>query len=87
MSFVSSLFLLDRVVRHGLVDLLGATWECQSFSRAGLQQGAMDARFQILHDLIRIINFFQRKHVASLVNILENTFSGGKCTPAVAKAG
>lgn len=45
-SLVSSLFLSDLVVRHGPVDLLGASWECQSVSRAGRQQRAMDPRFQ-----------------------------------------
>ena len=57
-SLVSSLFLADIFVQHGSMDLLGASWECESISRAGRQQGAMDPRFQNFYDMVRIINFF-----------------------------
>ena len=57
-SLCSALFLGNLVTRHGPVDLLGGSWECQSVSRAGKQTGAMDPRFQFFYDLLRIIDFF-----------------------------
>ena len=42
-SLSNSLFQSNLVTRHGLVDLLGGNWECQSVNRAGCQ--TMDPRF------------------------------------------
>ena len=75
-SLCNALFLGNLVTRHGLVDLLGGNWECQSVSRAGKQTGAMDPRFQYFYDLVRIINFFQREQAAPMIYILENTYPG-----------
>ena len=74
------------VATNGPVDLLGCSWECQSVSRAGRQMGAMDPRFTFFYDLVRIINFFQREQTSPLIYILENTYPGENCTPAVHKA-
>ena len=49
--------------------------------------GAMDPRFTFFYDLVRIINFFQREQTSPLVYILEKTYPGENCTPAVNKAG
>ena len=46
----------------------------------------MDPRFRFFYDLVRIINFFQREQATPIVYLLENTFLGEKCTPAVQKA-
>ena len=35
---------------------------------------------------MRIINFFQREQTSPLIYILENTYPGKNCTPAVNKA-
>ena len=86
-SLCSNLFLSNLVTRHGPVDLLGGSWECQSVSRAGHQTGAMDPRFQFFYDLVRIINFFQREQTSAMIYILENTYPGEMCTAAVRKAG
>ena len=47
----------------------------------------MDPRFTYFYDLVRIIDFFQRKQTAPMVYILENTYPGEHCTPAINKAG
>ena len=47
----------------------------------------MDPRFTYFYDLVRIINFFQREQTSPMVYILENTYPGEHCTPAVTKAG
>ena len=44
-SLCSSLFLSNLVTRHGPVDLLGGSWECQSVSKVGRKTRAMDPRF------------------------------------------
>ena len=75
------------MARYGPVDLLGGSWECQSVSRAGRQLGAEDPRFTFFYDLVRIINFFQREQESPMLYILENTYPGETCTPAVIKAG
>ena len=46
----------------------------------------MDPRFQYFYDLVRIINFFQLEQATSMIYILENTYPGEQCTPAVTKA-
>ena len=86
-SAVSPLFLTTLVATNGPVDLLGGSWECQSVSRAGRQMGAMDPRFTYFYDLVRIINFFQLEQTSPIIYILENTYPGEHCTPAVNKAG
>ena len=75
-SLCNALFLGNLVTRHGPVDLLGGSWECQSVSRAGEKTGAMDPRFQYFYDLVRIINLFQREQAAPMIYILENTYPG-----------
>ena len=42
----SPTFLTNLVANHGPIDLLGASWECQSVSRAGYRQGVHDPRFR-----------------------------------------
>ena len=39
------------------------------------------------YDLVRIVNFFKQEQALPLVYILENTYPGEKCTPAMTKAG
>ena len=46
----------------------------------------MDPRFRFFYDLVRIVNFFQREQATPVVYVLENTFPGERCTPAVQKA-
>ena len=53
-SLVGPLFLGNLVVRHGLVDLLGGSWECQSVNKAGEQRGMADPRFIFFYNLVRI---------------------------------
>ena len=55
-------------------------------SRAGRELGAEDPRFRFFYDLVRIVNFFHREQADPLVYLLENTYPGRKCTPAVKKA-
>ena len=86
-SAVNPLFLAQLVATNGPVDLLGGSWECQSVSRARQQQGVLDPRFTYFYDLVRIINFFQREQTSPMIYILENTYLGEQCTPAVTKAG
>ena len=69
------------------MDLIGGSWECQSVSRAGHKLGALDPRFAYFYDMVRILNFFQREQTSPFIYILENTYPGEDCTPAVAKAG
>ena len=85
-SKCSLTFLEGLLEFNGPVDLLGGSWECQSVSRAGRQRGAMDPRFRFFYDLVRIVNFFQREQATPVVYVLENTFPGERCTPAVQKA-
>ena len=47
----------------------------------------MDPRFTFFYDLVRIIKFSRREQTSPLVQILENTYPGENCTPAVNKAG
>ena len=42
----SPTFLTNLLANHGLVDLLGASWECQIVSRAGYRQGVHDPTFR-----------------------------------------
>ena len=86
-SLISTLALSNLVAHHGPVDLLGASWECQSVSRVGRQQGAMDPRFLFFYDMVRILNFFQREQTSAILYILENTHPGERCPLAVTKAG
>ena len=58
---VSNLLMGNLVARHGAVDLLGGSWECQSVSRAGKKQGPEDPRFKYFFNLIGIINYLQKK--------------------------
>ena len=46
----------------------------------------MDPRFRFFYDLVRIVNFFQREQATPVVYILENTFPGERCAPAVQRA-
>ena len=46
----------------------------------------MDPRFRFFYDLVRIVNFFQREQATPIVYVLENTFLGERCTPALQKA-
>ena len=46
----------------------------------------MDPRFRFFYDLVRIVNFFQRKRATPIVYLPENTFPGERCTPAVQRA-
>lgn len=64
---VNPLFLGNLVVRHNLVALLGGSWECQSVSKAGRQQGLEDPRFEYVYNLIRITNYFQLEQIAPLL--------------------
>ena len=82
-SLISTLFLSNLVAHRGPVDLLGASWECQSVS----QQGAMDPRFTFFYDMVRIINLFQQEQASPLLYILENTYPGEQYPPAVIQAG
>src|SRR5690625_7911508 len=47
-----------RSIRLMNVDVLYASFPCQSFSQAGNIKGFYDPRGQLFHDLIRIINEF-----------------------------
>ena len=47
----------------------------------------MDPRFRVFHDLVRIVNFFQREQASPMVYILENTHPREKVTRAVQSAG
>ena len=46
----------------------------------------MDPRFQYFYDLVRLVNYFQAEQPTPPIYILENTYPGEKCTPAVIKA-
>ena len=83
---ISNLLLGNLVTRHGPVDLLGGSWDCQSVSRAGKQQGAEDPRFKYFFNLVSIINFLQREQASPLIYLLENTYPGERCTAALQKA-
>ena len=82
----SPTFLTNLVARHGLVDMLGASWECQSVCRAGYRQGIHDPRFRFFFNMVAIINFFQREQTSSLIYIMENTYNRERCTKAVQDA-
>ena len=71
--------------RWGHVDLLGASWECQSVSQAGYQQGIHDPRFRFFFDMVKIINQLQASN-HPLVYILENTYSRESISPSVQAA-
>ena len=83
---IGNLLLSNLITRHGPIDILGASWECQSVSRAGKQQGAEDPRFRYFFNMVSIINFIEREQTSSCVYILENTYPGERCSPAVIKA-
>ena len=55
-------------------------------SRAGRQKGTTDPRYQYFYDMVRVVNFLWWEQTAPLVYILENTYPGKQCTPAVTKA-
>ena len=82
----SPTFLTNLVANHGPVDLLGASWECQSVSCAGNRKGIHDPRFRFFFNMVEIINFFQREQKSPLIYILENTYPGERCTTAVQNA-
>ena len=82
----SYLLMGNLGARHGPVDLLGGSWECQSISRGGRRQGAEDPRFKYFFSLVNIINFLQREKTQPFIYILENTYPGEKTTNAVVKA-
>ena len=46
----------------------------------------MDPRLTYFYDLVRIINFFQQEQTSPMIYILENTYPGEHCPPAVGKA-
>ena len=46
----------------------------------------MDPRFKYFYDLVRLVNYFQAEQPTPPIYILENTYPGEKCTPAVIKA-
>ena len=50
-------FLTNLVANHEPVDLIGASWECQSVSRAGYRQCVHDPRFRFFFNMVAIINF------------------------------
>ena len=79
----SPTFLTNLVANYGPVDLLGASWECQSVSRAGYRQGVHDPRFRFFFNMVAIINFFQREQTSPLIYMVENTYPGERCTTAV----
>ena len=84
---VSDVLLGQLITRHGPVDLLGGSWECQSISQAGKQKGAEDSRFRYFFNLVNIINYLQREQTQPFIYILENTYPGERCTTGVIKAG
>ena len=46
----------------------------------------MHPRFQYFYDLVRIVNFFLLMQATPFIYILEKTYPGEQCTPAVTKA-
>ena len=64
------------VTRHGLVDLLGGSWECQSVNRAGKQQGAEHLGFRYFFNLVAIINFLWREQASPLNYLLGTPILG-----------
>ena len=74
---------LAPVAHRGPVDLLGASWECQSISRVGRRQGVNDPRFRFFFNMIQIINFFQGEQIVPLTYLLENIYPGRTCTHAM----
>ena len=86
MAQCSSTFLANLVSKFGPVDLLGASWECQSVNRAGKRQGAADPRFKYFYNMVNIITFFQEQQTSPMVYILENTYPGENCTRVVTEA-
>ena len=85
-SQYSTTFMELLLERHGPVDLLGGSWECQSVSRVGKQRGTKDPRFRFFYDLIRIVNFIQRDQASPMIYLLENTYPRERCSKAVRKA-
>ena len=78
--------LINLVERYGSLDILGASWECQSVNRAGHQRGAANPRFLFIYNMVRVINFFQKEQSSPIIYSLENTYSGEVCTSEVTKA-
>ena len=54
----SPTFLTNLVARHGPVDMLGASWECQSVSGAGYRRRIHDHTFRFFVNMVAITNFF-----------------------------
>ena len=73
--------------RYDSVDLLEASWEGQSGSRAGHQRGAVNPRSLFIYNMVRVINFFQREQLSPMIYLLQNIYPGEVCTSEVTKAG
>ena len=85
-ALISGMFLEKLIADHGLVDLLGGGWECQSVSRAGRHEGIYDPRFAYFYDLLRITNWLQDEQPQGLAYVFKNTHPGERQAPNVQKA-
>ena len=50
-AHLGNTFLIDLVERYGSLDLLGASWEGQSVSKAGHQRGAVNPRSLFIYNM------------------------------------